>query len=66
LSKILEGQTQIWGGNVVKTDKCIGVSQILGTPKSMPMRAGVVGTMVELHCSEVSVQNPTERFVESI
>src|SRR6218665_2316876 len=30
LSKILEGQTQIWGGNVVKTDKHMAISQILG------------------------------------
>jgi len=30
LSEILEGKTQILGGNVVKTDKCMGVSKILG------------------------------------
>ena len=27
LSKILGGQTQIFGENVVKTDKCMGVSR---------------------------------------
>jgi len=44
LSKILEGKTQILVENVVKTDKCMGVSQILGPrgaraapPKSTPM-----------------------------
>jgi len=31
LSKILDGQTKILGGQkVVKSDKCIGVSQLLG------------------------------------
>ena len=31
LSKILSGQTKILGGKkVVKSDKCIGVSQLLG------------------------------------
>jgi len=31
LSKILGGQTKIYGGQkVVKSDKCMGVSQLLG------------------------------------
>ena len=44
LSKILGGQTKILGGEkVVNSDKCMGVSQLLGgtcpgcPPKSMPM-----------------------------
>ncbi len=33
LSKILGGQTKILGGQkVVKSDKCMGVSQLLSTP----------------------------------
>lgn len=38
------GETQILGVNVVETDKCLGISQLLGgderraaLPKSMPM-----------------------------
>jgi len=30
LSKILGGQTKILGEKVVKSDKCMGVSQLLG------------------------------------
>jgi len=43
LSKILDGQFKILGEKVVKTDKCMVVSQLLGAcaraapPKSMPM-----------------------------
>ena len=42
LSKILVGQTKILGGKVVKSDKYIGVSQLLGARaraafKSTPM-----------------------------
>ena len=43
LSKILGGQTKILGEKVVKSDKCMGDSQLLGgtcpgcSPKSTPM-----------------------------
>jgi len=30
LSKILGGQTKILGEKVIKSDKCIGISQLLG------------------------------------
>jgi len=37
LSKILEGKTQIFGENVIKTAKCMGVSQLLGgVPRLTP------------------------------
>ena len=44
LSKIFGGQTQFFGGDLVKTDKCIGVPQLFlggartrAAPKSTPM-----------------------------
>src|SRR6218665_3468309 len=45
LSKILGGQTKILGEKVVKSDKCMGVSQLLGArsraaPQSTPMDLG--------------------------
>jgi len=40
LSKILGGQTQILGGNVVKIDKCMGVSRLLGArARSAPLKS---------------------------
>ena len=47
LSKILGGQTKILGEKVVKSDKCMGVSQLLGEhvpglpPKSTPMVSSI-------------------------
>src|SRR6218665_2934617 len=39
LVKILEGQTKIWGENVVRTDKCTVVSQILGARLGSPHKS---------------------------
>jgi len=36
LSKIFKGQTQILGGNVVKTDKCMGVPDLGGRAPGLP------------------------------
>ena len=46
LSKILGGQTKILEGKVVKSDKCMGASQLFGAraqaaPKSTPMVVGL-------------------------
>ena len=55
LSKILGGQTKILGGKVVKSDKCMDVSQLFMRhvpglpPKSTPMSRSSVGDQTAFH-----------------
>ena len=76
LVKNIGGQSQIvWERNVVKTDKCIGVSQLLGggraprlTPKSAPMATrggsdtGAYGKPVQLLQRRSDVVSGTRVF----
>ena len=73
LSKILGGQTNILGGQkVVKSDKCMGVSQLLGgraraaPPKSTPMQVEAQREWLYLERREgLAIRNWTTRTCQS-